>query len=171
MVPCSVMGCERSLYSRGLCNLHYQRVLNTGTTDLLPRARPAIERFMEKVAIQPNGCWLWQASRDAGGYARFNPDKTSSITLGHRFIYLEKKGPIPEGLFLDHLCRQRHCVNPDHLEAVTIKENTLRSPVAPAAVNAKKTHCPKGHPYDEINTVRRKNRRWCLACRRSQHRG
>jgi hypothetical protein len=78
-----------------------------------------------------------------------NLDKPKKY-MAHRFSYLKLVGPIPEGLQIDHLCRVRHCVNPDHLEPVTNKENIRRGIVG--MFHAKKTQCPAGHPYDRDNT-------------------
>lgn len=84
----------------------------------------------------------------------------------HRVAYEIAKGPIPEGLVIDHLCRNRLCVNPDHLEAVTSRTNILRG-VGRAAKNAAKTHCKHGHPFDEANTMKVPRGRACRACRRA----
>ena len=86
------------------------------------------------------------------------------MVAAHRFSYEERVGPIPEGLELDHLCRVRHCVNPAHLEPVTTRENVLRSRGNPFTVNALKTHCVNGHPFDEANTYYFGKWRQCRAC-------
>ncbi len=84
----------------------------------------------------------------------------------HRFAFEMARGPVPEGLQLDHLCRVRHCVNPGHLELVTSRVNTLRG-TSFSAVNATKTHCPKGHPYSTENThTDASNKRHCRVCNR-----
>lgn len=126
------------------------------------------ERFMEKVVIdETTGCWVWQAAFTTG-YAWFNVDGTPQ--LGHRVAYEMLVGPIPEWLTLDHLCRNRACVNPEHLEPVTLAENKRRGE-SPAAINARKTHCPQGHPYDEENThVTTEGYRDCRTCARERHR-
>jgi hypothetical protein len=112
-------------------------------------------------------CVLWAGSVSPEGYGYVN-GKPRGKLYAHRLAYERIHGPIPVGLEIDHLCRVRHCVNPDHLEAVTRRENQLRG-FGLSGVAARRTHCPKGHPYDEANTGRSKhrpNRRVCLACKR-----
>lgn len=118
------------------------------------------ERFWSKVN-KTEECWLWTAAVDKAGYGRFGD------RYAHRYVYELKVGPVPQGLQIDHLCRVRHCVNPDHLEPVTQRENILRSPISVAAVNARKTHCPRGHRYSILD-----NRGWreCRPCRNLQYR-
>lgn len=113
-----------------------------------------------------SGCWIWQRSVNGSGYARANWNGRQVSV--HRVTYELLRGPIPDGLQLDHLCRVRHCVNPWHCEPVTNRENSLRStaPGGPGE-NFRKTHCPRGHEYSPENTYYRKGRlRECLACRR-----
>jgi len=113
-------------------------------------------------AIKVNECWLWSLSIDAGGYGVVKFRKKQ--TLAHRMAYTVFKGEIPEGLHIDHLCRKRNCVNPDHLEAVTKYENTMRG-FNPAAINARKTHCIRGHKFDKRNTyIDPKGKRSCRTC-------
>lgn len=132
-----------------------------------------IERFMLRVQVSPTGCWLWNGPINPGGYG------TTSFRGGcakaHRVSYLLHRGEIPDGLQLDHLCRVRHCVNPDHLEPVTNQENASRGLTGDN--HRSKTHCPKGHPYDEENTrlVPAKTgtgRQWrlCVTCVRAMKR-
>ncbi len=83
----------------------------------------------------------------------------------HRWSYIQAVGEVPSGLYIDHSCHVRHCVNPSHLQAVSPRENAMRSD-SPTAVNARKTHCPYGHPYDEANVYSRRGRRYCRECRR-----
>ena len=122
------------------------------------------QRFWEKVE-KTEGCWLWIASREGGGYGRFYLTHGHGVPA-HRFAYELLVGPIPPGLEIDHLCRNRACVNPAHLEPVTHRINDLRG-INPPAMNARKTHCPHGHPYDLLNTYTGyKGCRDCRICHR-----
>jgi hypothetical protein len=127
-----------------------------------------LDRFRAKLVFRPEGdCILWGGSTNGKGYGCFGID---GVTIrAHRFSYL-LSGELTADKQIDHLCRNRACVNPVHLEPVTPRENTLRSPIAIAAVHAAKTHCPKGHPYAGDNlSVRKVRGRWgryCRACDR-----
>lgn len=124
------------------------------------------ERFWSKVEKTAT-CWLWLAARDGKGYGAAYVGGRQ--VRAHRFAYELLVGPIPEGLVLDHVkargCQHRHCVNPDHLEAVTNRENLMRGEGI-TAIAARKTHCPQGHPYDYVDPKSRKRK--CRTCRRSQ---
>ena len=131
-----------------------------------PQYTPA-ERFWSKVLALSNGCWEWQAHK-SDGYGIF--DVRRKRHLAHRFAYTLLVGPIPEGLTIDHLCRNRACVNPLHLEPLTMRENILRG-VGLTAQRAARTQCPRGHPYDMFNTrIRPCGRRACRACDRQRKR-
>jgi hypothetical protein len=126
-------------------------------------------RFWTKVDVDEAGCWLWGASVDLGGYARFHIGRPSAGTArmasAHRVAYSSLVGPIPEGLQLDHLCRVRHCVNPKHLEPVTHRENVLRG-AGVAAGYARRTHCRHGHVLVGRNVISRPDGgRRCRACK------
>lgn len=126
-----------------------------------------MNRFWSKVD-RSAACWEWTAARNADtGYGVFWDGR--GMALAHRVAYQLTKGAIPEGLAIDHLCRNRGCVNPDHLEAVTPKENNRRAEVwlGGARFQSGKTQCPKGHDYSESNTYRNPNtgRRHCRTCR------
>ena len=121
------------------------------------------ERFLAKiVAPSVDDCWHWTAYTNEKGYGQFHVD--GRLVKAHRWSYEHFVGPIPEGLQIDHLCRVRNCVNPHHLEPVTGRENVLRGE-SPGAINAVKTHCPQGHPYDAENTYRWRGKRRCRTCR------
>lgn len=120
------------------------------------------DRFWTKIE-KIGGCWLWTAYTDHKGYGRFKLD--GKAERAHRVSYEALVGPIPEGLQLDHLCRVRSCVNPDHMEAVTNRENCMRGDTLPAA-NAIKTHCPRGHEYSVENTYVHLGGRTCRECMR-----
>ena len=125
-----------------------------------------VARFWAKVA-KSDDCWPWLGSIMASGYGQFHirlEVNRWSATVAHRVAYEISIGPIPSGLVLDHLCRVRHCVRPDHLEPTTDAVNILRG-TGWAARHARKTHCPAGHPYDQRNThVDKKGMRHCRAC-------
>lgn len=125
------------------------------------------ERFWRKVVSEPNnGCWLWIGAIRRGYGCLYNIDK---VEQAHVVAWKLYRGPVPEGLELDHLCRVKNCVNPDHLEPVTRKVNLLRGVGVPA-VNARKTHCPYGHEYTEENTRRVPNGRNCRICHNAAQR-
>ena len=121
-----------------------------------------ITRFFSKVK-QTDNCWIWISYIGRDGYGRFNINSTK--IPAHRFSYELFKGDIPIGLELDHLCRNRACVNPEHLEPVTHQINILRG-IGTAAINARKTHCPQGHPYSGDNLRTYQSGRMCRICNR-----
>ena len=161
---CSIDGCNRRAKARGWCMKHYKRWYLHGNPQYVA---PPVDRgalFWAKVdKSDPEGCWLWTGAL-SDGYGSFGIE--GHRTKGaHRYAYETLVGPVPSGLQLDHLCRVRNCVNPDHLEPVTQRENLLRSEGA-AARNARKTHCENGHPFDDENTSSTNGKRRCRACGR-----
>ncbi len=129
------------------------------------RTLPLAERFEAKVNYKDDGCWEWLAGRDRKGYGRFSIGRLSKPA--HRVSYELFVGPIPTGLQVDHLCRNRACVNPAHLEPVTCLENVRRSALGIATAN--RVACRHGHPYSPENTyVRKSGARACRTCRREQ---
>lgn len=171
--PCSVDGCTTLAKARGWCEKHYLRWRSNGdplVTQVMVNAS-AEERFWAKVDKSGlDGCWLWTGFIDVAGYGHFTPHCGDRNWPAHRYAYTLTVGPIPAGKHLDHLCRNPPCVRPDHLEPVTPRENTMRSPIAPAVLNARKTHCPKGHPYSGANLYVRHAERYCRTCKLERQR-
>lgn len=123
-------------------------------------------RFYQKVLMpDSNGCMRWTARKSHDGYGTFKV--AGRQWMAHRMSYVLSVGPIPEGLELDHLCRVRDCVTPDHLEPVTHGENVRRSdsPYFNGSYFRNKTHCPRDHEYTPENTLIYYGRRNCRKCR------
>lgn len=124
-----------------------------------------------------DGCWEWLGFHNAKGYSQVRiGGRGGRLHRLHRLLYELLIGPIPDGLQLDHLCRNRGCVRPDHLEPVTQEENLARGNPSPTDINRMKVHCPAGHPYDAENTYYypRSQHRGCRECNRERgrvHRG
>ena len=118
------------------------------------------ERFWQKVE-KTETCWLWLGAKNSCGYGYFRPgNRKVPMTRAHTWAYEVLVGLVPNGLQLDHLCRVRSCVNPSHLEAVTGRENVLRSP------HSHPTHCKHGHKFVEATTyVDSQGHRHCRICR------
>jgi hypothetical protein len=147
------------------------------------RTRPIAERFWEKVD-KTGECWLWTAAINTNGYGMFYVGGRPQQRRAHAVAWQLENGPVPEGLELDHLCHTRDescpggwtcphraCVNPAHLEPVTVRVNRLRGR-SMAAAHARKTHCPQGHEYTPENTFISKTKysRKCRACNRDRAR-
>lgn len=189
---CLHRGCERPVRSLGYCGGHYQQLRRRGhTSDFAPHvSRPAIDRLFECIAIPSTyvACWLWTGKPTQGtGYGRFRMQ--GRTFKAHVATYRLAIGPVPDGLELDHLCCNRMCVNPLHLEPVTKAENArravaLRYPdfqrgstalVAARRRQGPRTHCKNGHELTPENTRREATGRGgftlrCLECARAKHR-
>jgi hypothetical protein len=125
------------------------------------RYRTPEESFDARIHRDESGCWLWTGYIDPKGYGVIGVGgrKLSKV---HRYSYERFIGPVPDGLQLDHLCRVRHCANPAHLEPVTNRENVIRG----NAARPDRTHCNRGHEFNEENTyINPKGRRECRVCR------
>ena len=122
-----------------------------------------VQRFLSKIEFRSgSACWWWKARQVGSGYGGFYAGGRN--IRAHRWAYERWRGTIPAGLQLDHLCRNRLCVRPAHLEIVTNRVNVLRG-IGPTAQNARKTHCPQGHQYSGSNLyVSPEGWRCCRAC-------
>lgn len=118
--------------------------------------------IIEEPSTLSTGCWRWPRGKTKGGYGETNFQKKKALV--HRIVYQHFVGPIPVGMEIDHLCRNRWCANFEHLEAVPPKVNNERGESA-CAQNSRKTHCVRGHPYSGDNLrIGRNGGRWCRAC-------
>ena len=138
----------------------------------MPRWNKGLEeRFLDKIQRdQETGCWLWQANRNRDGYGAIKVD--GKYLKAHRVAYELYRGQIPDGLHIDHLCSNRRCVNPYHLEPVTMKENRRRTVARGLARNANtyKTHCKRGHELAGENLrIYPSGARICRACLKIQY--
>ena len=194
--PCVAQDCQEMGYGElGLCAMHRRRTLKHGDPLLGGRAGPVAVRrdrfasdeecFLSRLTMDgplASGdlgcCWPWLAGK-AGSYGAFYVDGVQ--VRAHIWAYEHWIGPVPEGMQLDHVCHNiddacmggkncphRLCVNPYHLEAVPPRTNLLRGKGL-SADNARKTHCPEGHEYDEANTIHSCGRRTCKTCKRLRY--
>lgn len=134
-----------------------------------PERTPVADRLNQKL-VRRGDCWEWTGKLNPSGYGQviIHPARGVRETwLTHRLAYTLEHGPIPDGLTVDHLCRNRVCANPSHMELVTQRENNLRS-TSPSAKNARKTHCKRGHEFTPENTYLwtgpRGQQRQCREC-------
>jgi hypothetical protein len=128
------------------------------------------QRLRAKCGANENGCWIWSRAFNGAGYPS-TMWLNGKVVLAHRASYLIFKGPIPDGLEIDHLCRDKRCVNPEHLEAVTRQTNLLRG-TGFAARHARQTHCKRGHEFTDANTyISARGERVCRTCRAAREWG
>lgn len=173
--------CGRPEFCRRMCQMHYGRVRAHGDPHIklkpgLPSGHKGTlrERFDRKVIRNFNewGCWKWIGAHHELGYGRINdttPDGERLQLRAHVIAWEWENGPVPSGKELDHFrfpdrCIGPACCNPAHLKAVSHRENSLRAISAGPAVNARKTHCPEGHPYDMERYSKGHRRRECSIC-------
>jgi hypothetical protein len=124
--------------------------------------------FWSKVFAEDSAaCWRWTGGLNRNGYGRIGPRNPGKTRLAHRISYEMCVGPIPEGLTLDHLCRNPACVNPSHLEPVTQQENLARGEGI-GVKNKRKTHCKHGHKLTPENIYRVPKGRLCLRCKQQR---
>lgn len=169
--PCSVEGCSRPIEHRDWCSMHYVRWRTTGDPGVAAPTRiyglSLHDRLMNNIRISDAGCWEWQGYNNSQGYGRIRVNGRDIST--HRASYEIFVGPIPIELELDHLCRNRSCMNPAHLEPVSHAENVSRG--TSGHRSRSKTHCPQGHPYTDGNVhVDTRGARRCRQCGREKDR-
>ncbi len=131
-----------------------------------------LDRLWSKVVKGPSedDCWGWTDVLSKDGYAYFGVGgRKGGKFLVHRLLCELQIGPIPDGKELDHLCRNRWCIRPDHQQIVTRRINLLRGQTITAR-NAAATHCSQGHPFDMFNTIFYRNRRYCRMCQNTRPR-
>jgi len=141
-----------------------------------PRTDP-IARFLAKIDVTDDGCWIYTGGTNHQGYGKFWLD--GKTVTSHRFAFTAFRGDVPDGLHLDHTCHNdaaaagrcaggptcahRRCSNPDHLRATHPSQNVTASPLTIAGINQRKTHCPSGHEYDHVNINGDRGCRTCQA--------
>lgn len=178
---CMVAGCSRQLYARGFCKTCFVILFRQGVLEemALPSRNGSFEdRLLKGYTVDVrSGCWLWLGKpRPRDGYGSIGlprvPGKSARKALAHKAMYEWLVGPVPAGLVLDHLCRNRMCVNPKHLEPVTDAVNILRGEGV-SAQNARKTHCKHNHPLSGDNLYIRPDilTRVCKTCARQRKHG
>lgn len=163
-MTCTVSGCDtpRRNSTSPYCEKHYSRVKRHGSPHVVKKDhRPFAERWRDHIKVEGD-CWVWQGSI-ARGYGRTTDGQDNEFFV-HRAVYELLVGPIPADRELDHLCRNRACCNPDHVEAVAHLVNVQRG--ESGVNNRSKTHCVHGHEFTPENTIRRGSYRACRECGR-----
>ncbi|KKL88363.1 hypothetical protein LCGC14_1925460 [marine sediment metagenome] len=164
---CTIIGCTKRRYGRTMCAMHWARWRRHGDPKIVlhlhnPTRKERQAEFFNRIGKSKGGfhCWDWLGAKNNNGYGRFGHE------YAHRYSYTNFVGIIPARLQIDHLCRNRSCVNPYHLEVVTPLENWRRG-TSHSANNARKTHCSKGHAFTPENTYFKGGRSWrtCRICK------
>jgi hypothetical protein len=134
----------------------------TGKNWLNKMKKPLDQRFDEKVVRDPDGCWIWTGAMMGQGYGHFWVPNRKEMVGAHVYAYERVNGAIPLGYQIDHVCRNRKCVRPDHLEVVTPRENTIRGQ-APNTLRHLENRCKRGHDL-RLARVRPNGTRECQQC-------
>jgi hypothetical protein len=169
---CTIEGCSTVAQARKMCMKHYKRVMKHGDPFWVRKVTDPATRFWPKVNKQAppppwkpelGSCWEWTAGATAQGYGGFHPTKYE-LVLAHRWSYEQSGGVLEPDAVLDHLCRNRRCVNPSHLEQVSNLEN-LRRGLGYRLANGMDDKCINGHEYTELNTYRNPKDQTDIRCR------
>ena len=166
---CEFPGCGNAMLAKGLCNGHYNQKWRGIELRPLKSKRsndePLSFGYLEVPCLISDfigPCHEWPRCRNKDGYGVITIKRKSLFV--HRYIWERVNGPIPEGLVIDHKCRNRACFNVDHLRVVTIKVNNTENSLSPSAINAARTRCKNGHEFTEENTIATKTGRGCRIC-------
>jgi hypothetical protein len=132
----------------------------------MPKKQPIEERFWTKVNKLELGCWIWTGTKNEKGYGTLAVyDGRNKSVRAHRISYELFHGRIPNGMVIDHICRNRLCVNPHHLRAVDHRTNSIENSSSVTAINFAKTHCNRGHELSGYNLIEEPGRRRCRECK------
>jgi len=171
---CSVLDCTKPHTGLSYCRSHYRKFKYSGDPfGKTKKYKTLDERFWEYVEIgNKKECWLWTGHKLNNGYGQIKGNPPAHKRhLAHRIAYTFIRGEIPHDKVIDHLCKNKSCVNPYHMELVSHVENVMRGN-SPHARNARKTHCPSGHPYSGDNLRIDKNGwRRCAKCKWLEYNG
>ena len=149
---------------RGVCGRHYQSMIKSGELTLIPRA--ALEDVWDRVVVTSTGCIEWTGAHNEYGYGILRVNRRN--IRAHRATWELTNGPIPKGMVICHKCDNPPCCNVDHLFLGTLGDNSRDMASKGRGYWQQKTHCPQGHPYDEVNTVVYDGRRRCQRCIKDQ---
>lgn len=160
---CAAPGCSKPTHgNKKLCPMHGWRLRHHGSFDI-PECHPSKGVYsVHPIVDEVTGCHNWPGAMDGNGYGNLN--RNGRVTKAYRWYWIQRHGEIPKGLQLDHICRNRRCCNPDHLELVTPAENTRRG-MAPNIIAHRENRCRRGHDFTPENSIHRADgTRTCRTC-------